>query len=803
MKLRHRSLLLSASTVLALPLAAQQSPLAGLWEFDDNTNLGKATVGTDLTVNGTAPSWVASQTYGPTTLNGVITTQQGTANGFTATHNIGVNGGGTTKTNEYTFIFDVSRPNSTAWRSFWQSDLANGNDAEFFVRGTGGTPNSLGRGTSPGYTTGTLAADTWQRLVVSIDNSNFFRVYLDGTLMAGGARTAQTIDNASYGLDPSQVLLFRDDNGENHSLVIGTAGIYATALSDAQVALLSTAGSAVHRFNPLVWSGADSSEWSNNAIGGSKNWGLGAAAEDFRFADTATFNDSATGTTVDISNGDVTPSSLVFNNSSNHFTITGSNGIAGATTLVMDGSGTVTLGTSNTFTGATSVNAGTLEIANSTALQNSTVSLGASGTLTFSGITSASFGGLAGAGNLVLANDSAAAVALTVGGNNAVTTFSGDLSGSGSLTKSGTGTLTLSGNNSHAGGITLANGAITIAGGNGLGGGALDVTKNGTGTFLSLSNAGNVVIANDIMLPDANHRYDFVKTSGGSTEFSGTLSGGGASTVLRLTTPTAGDNTTIHRLTGNNTLAGTIQIWRGALELDSPAAAGTARILIEANISPQGDLRFTESMTFANDIRLAWTGNVIGVANPSHKVTLSGSIDETGDAKPFTKAGDGSLVLEGTNTYTGATTISAGTLLVNGSLGTTAVTVAANAIIGGTGSLGGSLSFNAASFLHVVDFNDALAVAGTITFGSGFGIANLRGIDWDSLALETPYTVISTGQTFEGTDIANFGINEAAPVGNGRFAYFTSGSLAVVVIPEPSAALLGGLGLLVLLRRRR
>ena len=151
----------------------------------------------------------------------------------------------------------------------------------------------------------------------------------------------------------------------------------------------------------------------------------------------------------------------------------------------------------------------------------------------------------------------------------------------------------------------------------------------------------------------------------------------------------------------------------------------------------------------------------------------------------------------------GATTVSAGTLLVNGSLSNTAVSVAAAATIAGTGSLGGTLALDGASFLEVKDFSDALTVAGTITFGTGFGISNLTGIDWSSLNLNAPYTVISTTQTFSASDIGNFGIGNAASVGDGRFAYFDNGSLAVVVIPEPTSALLGGLGALMLLRRRR
>jgi autotransporter-associated beta strand protein len=167
------------------------------------------------------------------------------------------------------------------------------------------------------------------------------------------------------------------------------------------------------------------------------------------------------------------------------------------------------------------------------------------------------------------------------------------------------------------------------------------------------------------------------------------------------------------------------------------------------------------------------------------------------------KKGSGSLTVSENNTYGGNTLVSAGTLLVNGSLGSGAVTVDPLATIGGTGALGGSLSLAGTSLLRVVDFTDPLSVTGLITFGSGFGIANLAGVNWDSLDLETPYTVVATSQSFDATTISNFGRENAVAVGPDRQAFFTSGSLNLVVIPEPSTALLGGLGLLALLRRKR
>ncbi|MEY3895167.1 MAG: hypothetical protein RLZZ214_686, partial [Verrucomicrobiota bacterium] len=63
------------------------------------------------------------------------------------------------------------------------------------------------------------------------------------------------------------------------------------------------------------------------------------------------------------------------------------------------------------------------------------------------------------------------------------------------------------------------------------------------------------------------------------------------------------------------------------------------------------------------------------------------------------------------------------------------------------------------------------------------------------------YTLLNGSVNLAG--LQNVGIGNAYERGDGKLAYFQSGSLQVVVIPEPSAALLGGLGMLALLRRRR
>lgn len=242
----------------------------------------------------------------------------------------------------------------------------------------------------------------------------------------------------------------------------------------------------------------------------------------------------------------------------------------------------------------------------------------------------------------------------------------------------------------------------------------------------------------------------------------------------------------ILNISGNNNLGGTITLNVGGTDSTIQSDAGLLTLTAATAV--------THGASGARGVLFTGDGDI----------TVSGNVAQGGATLALYKQGEGTLTLSGTNnTYTGATLVFAGTLLVNGSLGNTAVSVAADATIGGTGALSGGLAFDAAGLLEVVDFSDPLAVAGTITFGSGFGIANLTGIDWGSLALNTPYTVISTGQTFSASDIGNFGIGNAALVGGGRSAYFDNGSLAVVVIPEPTAALLGGIGVFFLLRRRR
>ena len=179
-------------------------------------------------------------------------------------------------------------------------------------------------------------------------------------------------------------------------------------------------------------------------------------------------------------------------------------------------------------------------------------------------------------------------------------------------------------------------------------------------------------------------------------------------------------------------------------------------------------------------------------------LTVTGFYHDSG-SYGITKVGNGTLTLSSTSTYTGDTTVSAGTLLVNGELGTSAVTVGPNGTIGGSGLILGSLNFDANAKL-TVNLADVLSVNGIVSF-DGFGFDDLVNFNVQTVA-EGTYTLLS-GSSFDFANVEHYGFSNALTRTDGKLAYFQSGSLQVVVVPEPEAALLGGLGLLALLRRRR
>ena len=216
------------------------------------------------------------------------------------------------------------------------------------------------------------------------------------------------------------------------------------------------------------------------------------------------------------------------------------NDITGAGSLIVNStSQTITLDGTNDYTGSTTVQAGTLvgNIADGTDLSV------ASGATYQTGDADRVVGALSGAGS----------IAIAIGQDFAVQSgsFSGVISGDGSLTHAGTGTLTLSGANIYEGGTTVSEGTLVVTG------------------------AGSLFAAGDIELTSQNSVLQFNALDGSQT-LSGIISGDGS---LVMNSP--GQTLTLDGITAN-TYGNTI-VQAGTLALANTGSLGTGTLTLMGN----------------------------------------------------------------------------------------------------------------------------------------------------------------------------------------------------------------------------
>lgn len=314
-----------------------------------------------------------------------------------------------------------------------------------------------------------------------------------------------------------------------------------------------------------------------------------------------------------------------------------------------------------------------------------------------------------------------------------------------------------------------------------MGKGALDVTNLVIGEHSGSGSAGNTYAANGTFT--LNHADGVVTAQSiRLAENTGTVTGGTRSVSGTL-----------------NLQAGTIEA--AEIRLGDQTASSPASVTRAFNFSG-GTIRNIDGgdLTIRDvPVNLTGSGTRVFDASADQSITIDADSAISGSGG-FTKAGAGTMIIESSSTYTGDTLVSAGTLLVSGSLGNTAVTVGSAGTIGGDGGIGGSLHLDAGAGF-VFDPLTTLTVNGaSVSFG-GFGITNLVG--FSSSVANGTYTLIYGSATFNFANVSNFGEENAYDLGGGRIAYFEAGSLNLVVVPEPASCLLGGIGALLLLRRRR
>ncbi|EBQ7234478.1 fibronectin-binding autotransporter adhesin ShdA [Salmonella enterica subsp. enterica serovar Adelaide] len=302
------------------------------------------------------------------------------------------------------------------------------------------------------------------------------------------------------------------------------------------------------------------------------------------------------------------------------------------------------------------------------------------------------------------------------------------LSGSGSLVKTGTGELTLSGDNSYSGGTTISDGTLIAANVNALGGGDVDnagtleldaegefnlanvTTQSGATTELSKGTTLNVDSLTQ--QADSTLNIDLSKTNGesaitaDSVSLAGALNITGIGSVTDSWTPEAYTYTLINSDSAITT------------DFDDLTVAGMNREDVDF-LTIDGKVDEADSTHYDLTASLSWYADRDNATTDAHGTfTLSdpdGSfnvaatltdVDDTldpgsrWDGKSLTKEGAGTLILSGDNDYSGGTTINEGTL------------VAAS-----TTALGTGLVDNNATL--VLDADGEVSAVGGITTHSG------------------------------------------------------------------------------------
>nr|WP_256731251.1 autotransporter-associated beta strand repeat-containing protein [Sphingomonas sp. dw_22] len=529
--------------------------------------------------------------------------------------------------------------------------------------------------------------------------------------------------------------------------------------------------------------------------------------------------------------------------------------IGGASGLAKIGTGTLTLSGTNSYAGTTRIDSGTLAVDGGRAIADTgAVAIGDAGT--FRVKTAETIGSLSGSGAVILDQ------ALAVGGDGGSTAYSGAISGADGLVKTGTGTLTLTGTNSYAGGTTVAAGTlqgdtVSIQGNvtdnatltfaqdfNGVYAGDISGTgtlvKTGSGAVTldgDASHSGGTRIEGGALIGTTGNllgaitdNANLVFQQDADGDFAGSISGTGnvykaGTGTVRLTGTASHAGVTAvmqGRLIGSSdTIRGDISAAQGAtLEFDQAAdgtyagsmvdaqGAGLAGQLVKSGagaltvtghfgaqggtLIEQGSLIGTGETLWGDFATRDGTTLRIGEAE-GQGADFSGAISGTGS---FVKTGTGTLRLSGQSAgFAGSADITAGTILLTGALNGSVLIEQGAALQVGDGTTSGdlladttndgTLTFNqAGSYVYtgalsgngslVKQGDGALTLAGDYSY-TGSTVVEGGTVTISSLLPTTTTLQIDGGSFYLGsTDQSVSGLT-----GNGGSLNFGGGTLTV------------------------
>ena len=355
--------------------------------------------------------------------------------------------------------------------------------------------------------------------------------------------------------------------------------------------------------------------------------------------------------------------------------------ISGTGGLIKTGTGTQTLSGGNSFTGKVQINQGTLSIGAESGLGGTVASLTAD-QLQFAGGTLAVNTGFAMSNNRGITLNSGGGTIDVASGQ--TLGIGGVITGANNLTKSGSGTLTLSGANNYSGGTTISEGTLQL--GNGSTTGALSASS-------SIINNGTLAFNRSIAVTQGTD-FGLISGSGAVTTIgTGALTLGGDNTYSGTTTVATGGRLDV-AVSANalgSTAAGTIVNSGGQLRLQNVTIGAEALTISGTGISGSvGAIRGgSGSSTYGGKVTLAanatlFTSGAVGLTFDvasgdafdlgNNTLTFDGTgthqvKDGIAGTGGLLKTGSGLLAVSGTSSYNGTTTVSNGTLRAGAAAG--------------------------------------------------------------------------------------------------------------------------------------
>jgi autotransporter-associated beta strand protein len=343
-----------------------------------------------------------------------------------------------------------------------------------------------------------------------------------------------------------------------------------------------------------------------------------------------------------------------------------------------------------------------------------------------------------------------------------------------------TSSLSLFGNNTYSGGTLLVSSSAFVYINSSSSFGTGPITLGETAGYycpLFISGGSTVTIPNNI-IPAGTGTMGGINVAQGSAIFSGTVTAGAAGNPLQIRNNSTGNPVTFSGAIGDTgggltvSSANSTTIYlSGANTYTGPTTIGvTGDAAITLAISGSGTLGNTGTGTGSYAGAIPNTGTAF-VYNSSSAQTLSGLISGTG---ALNMTGSGSLKLSAANTYSGATTITAGTLEISGSI--------ANSL--NVTSTGGTLKLDNASALSVATI---LTLAATPANGA--------------VDLNFTGTQYISGLKYGTTVMANGTYGSLASSAQNKSATFTSTGLGILAVtsaplivtePQPTSVWPGG-----------